>query len=282
MATPVAVCDPWPVDFTNCHAVPDTLTPEQQDRYVLAASQYLWMMTGRRIGPSCPVVVRPCRKKCADGFLDRFLYHGQRYRSTAGWVPYMFNGQMRNATLCGCVQDCHCGPEMCQVRLRGPVYDITAVDVGGTVLDPGTYHVYDGEWLTRINPSPLPDDTAANCFPSCQDLTAAPGSPDTFTVTYRTGLEVPALGVLAVSSLAAHMMADCGGCGDCGEGTRQNLSRLSRQGVELEFADAQQVFTDGRTGIEIVDQFIRAVNPYGLADAPRVLSPDAPRYGRNW
>jgi hypothetical protein len=52
--------------------------------------------------------------------------------------------------------------------------------------------------------------------------------------------------------------------------------------VDLEFADPQEIFTDGRTGIPLVDQFIAAVNPYKLASPLRVLSPDAPKYGRVW
>ena len=106
--------------------------------------------------------------------------------------------------------------------------------------------------------------------------------PNTFTITYRTGLRLSSLATLAVTQLTAHLIRGCpGGCG-CGTSTRQNLSRLSRQGVDLEFVDAQQVLTDGRTGIEWVDHFISASNPAGLAAPLRVLSPDAPRYPRTW
>jgi hypothetical protein len=62
----------------------------------------------------------------------------------------------------------------------------------------------------------------------------------------------------------------------------QNLARLSRQGVDLEFVDKQQVIADGRTGIEIVDAFIYAVNPGGLPRQMRVVSPDSPRPPRLW
>jgi hypothetical protein len=277
--TPVATCDPWPVNDV-CDEIPDD-NPAMRDFWILVASQYLWSMTGRRIGPSCPITVRPCRKACGETYWPlNFWPAGWR---GFPWIPYVGrDGNMYNASLCGCRTECHCGPEMCEIRLRGPVYDIVSVDLDGTVISPTTYHVYDGERLVRLNPSPLPDGQDANCWPTCQNLTAAPGSQDTFTVTYRTGLEVPTIGVAAVSALAAHFIRGCGdGCG-CGVGTRQNLQRLTRQGVELEFADPQELFDDGRTGIEIVDFFIRTMNPQGLASPLRVLSPDAPKYGKVW
>jgi hypothetical protein len=280
MATPVAACDPWPVNDV-CNDIPAGTTQVVRDFWVSVASQYLWAMTGRRIGPSCPIVVRPCRRGCGDSVWPLGFWPAGY--SGSPFIPYVGrDGNMYNAWLCGCQTDCHCGPELCEIRLRGPVYDIVSVDVDGAVLPAANYHVYDGDKLTRINPAPVPDGEAGACWPSCQDLTAPPGSPDTFTVTYRTGLQVPTIGIAAVSALAAHFIRGCGdGCG-CGVGTQQNLQRLSRQGVDLEFADPQQIFDDGRTGIEIVDHFIRALNPYKLASPLRVLSPDAPKYGRVW
>jgi hypothetical protein len=89
------------------------------------------------------------------------------------------------------------------------------------------------------------------------------------------------MGRAALSELAAHYIRGCAGCG-CGATAQKNLSRLSRQGVDLQFVDAQQVLTDGRTGLPLVDQFIHAVNPGGLPRAMRVLSPDAPKPPRIW
>src|SRR5262245_51593885 len=127
------VCQVWPTDFTTCHQIPDTLTEAQRTSYIRAASEYLFSVTGRRFGPGCPIVVRPCRKSCAEDFgllSGRYLNQGQ-YRSTGGWIPYMRDGQMYNASLCGCRQDCHCGDEVCEIELVGPVYDIQSVRVDG-------------------------------------------------------------------------------------------------------------------------------------------------------
>ncbi len=277
-------CAAWPIDTTaGCWDIPTDTPAATILKWQQVATQYLWSMTGYRLGPSCPITVRPCRKTCADGYgllSGRFLNQGQ-YQSTGGWIPYMRDGQMYNASLCGCVSDCHCGPELCEIELPGPVYDIVEVTVDGLVVDSATYTVYDARYLTRVNDISSGEETN-RCWPTCQDMTLTPANVNTFAVTYRTGLNLSAIATMAVTELTAHFIRGCnGGCG-CGAGTAQNLQRLSRQGVDLEFADPQQLFTDGRTGIELVDMFIRSANPQGLGSQLRVLSPDAPRKPRIW
>jgi hypothetical protein len=271
--------DGWTLD-EDCLDIPDDTPPEVIERWRKVAAELLFALTGNRFGPSCPVTVRPCRRKCADAY-GSFLYQGLGYQRTGQFIPYMYAGRMYNASLCGCASNCHCGPELCEVYLPGPIYDITAVDIDGETVDPLTYSILDGRYLVRS--SATPEDAAGGvCWPGCQDMSLPPGQPDTFTVTYRTGIPVPALGQAAVTALAAHYIRGCTGCG-CGVATNnQNLARLSRQGVDLEFVDKQQVIADGRTGIEIVDAFIYAVNPGGLPRQMRVVSPDSPRPPRLW
>jgi hypothetical protein len=270
--------DGWTLD-ESCMKIPPDTPPETIERWRLVAAELLYALTGNRFGPSCPVTVRPCLKRCFDGFRS-FLFQGQPVQSTGGWAPYMRGGQMYNASLCGCTSDCHCGPELCQVYLPGPVYDIVSVDVDGEVVDPATYGILDGQYLVRSSATPE-DAAGGTCWPGCQDMSLIPGQPNTFTVVYRTGLPLSALGVAALSELAAHYIRGCDGCG-CGVGSNKNLSRLSRQGVDLQFIDPQQVLEDGRTGIPITDQFIHAVNPGKLPRAMRVLSPDSPKAPRIW
>lgn len=278
-------CTVWPIDTdAGCWDIPADTPASTITTWQRFASEYLWAMTGRRLGPSCPFTVRPCRKSCADAYgISRFLNQGQYngLQATGGWIPYLgADGQFRNASLCGCVRDCHCGPELCEVDLPGPVYDIVEVRIDGLVVDSGTYVVSDGRYLTRVN-SGLANDEPL-CWPSCQDMTLTDAHENTFAVTYRTGVNLSGMATMAVTELTAHLIRGCnGGCG-CGAGTTQNLQRLTRQGVELEFADASQVFQDGRTGIDHVDMFIRSMNPSGLANPLRVLSPDAPRRPRIW
>lgn len=282
LQTGLCSLDGWELD-PSCMDIPDTTPPEVIERWRLVAAELLYALTGNRFGPSCPVTVRPCRKQCAETY-GRFFNQGQflgaGFRFTGPFVPYMSAGRMYNASLCGCTSDCHCGPELCEVYLPGPIYDIVSVDIDGETVLPATYSVLDGRYLVRS--SATPDDAAGGqCWPSCQDMSLPPGEDGTFTVVYRTGLALPALGVAALSALAAHYIKGCEGCG-CGAGPTKNLTRLQRQGVQMEFASPQQLLSDGRTGIEIVDQFIHAYNPSGLPRAMRVISPDAPKRPRIW
>jgi hypothetical protein len=271
--------DGWDLD-ESCLDIPEDTPPETIERWRKVAAELLYALTGNRFGPSCPVTVRPCRKQCAESFgriLNQGQFLGAGYQFTGPFIPYMAGGAMYNASLCGCTDSCNCGPELCQVYLPGPVYDIVSVDIDGEVVPPAEYWIYDGQYLVRSSES-ADESPGAACWPGCQDLTK-PSGEGTFTVVYRTGIPVPALGAAAVTKLTEHYIKGCGGCG-CGVSPTQNLRSLQRQGVSLEFADAQQVLDDGRTGIEIVDQFIYAYNPGKLPRALRVLSPDAPRRPR--
>lgn len=274
--------DGWTLD-QSCMDIPDDTPPEVIERWRKVAAELLFALTGNRFGPSCPVTVRPCRKQCAEGysrFFNQGQYLGSGFRFTGPFIPYMANGAMYNASMCGCQSTCHCGPELCEVYLPGPIYDIVSVDINGETVAPATYNILDGQYLVRSSATPN-DALGGTCWPSCQDMSLPPGEDETFTVVYRTGIPLSALGVAALSALTAHYIRGCAGCG-CGIAPPQNLSRLSRQGVDIEFASPQEVLSDGRTGIEVVDQFIHAVNPGKLTHAMRVLSPDAPRRPRIW
>lgn len=264
--------DGWTWD-PDCLDVPEGTDPERLDALALVAAEYLWAATGRRLGPSCPVTVRPCNKACADaaGGAAVFLPLGFNGSSL---VPYMdASGRYFNASVCGCRTECHCGPELCTVRLPGPVYDVVDVRIGADEVDPSTYALLDGVHLVRLG---------EDCWPSCQDFTQGPGGENTFFVTYRTGLAVPAMARVAMSQLMGHLLRNCGGCDGCNATNTRNLQRLSRQGVDLQFQDATAVAADGLTGIEPVDWFVRQWNPQGLGSPLRVLSPDAPKRPRTW
>ncbi|QKW06931.1 hypothetical protein HUT18_11535 [Streptomyces sp. NA04227] len=261
-----APCDPWPVDLSCCDLPDDTQT-EVIERWTKVATIMLWRLSGMRWGPSCPVSVRPCRRSCLDDYA-----FGIRWNSYGPWVPYKgVDGQWRNASVCGCSSGCSCG-ELCEVYLPGPVYDIVSVDIDGEVLarpDPdndviGGYRVDAPGMLVR---------TDGECWPSCQDMAAPPSTPGTFTVTYRTGLPLDEAAIAAVSELTCHYIKGCGG-GSCGCKGNKNVSRLNRQGFEMEFADPTVIYSEGRTGLPMADAWLAAVNPGRLASASRVYSPD--------
>jgi hypothetical protein len=229
------------------------------DRWTAVASQLLWALSGRRWGP-CPVTVRPCRRTC----LETAPLGGITWGTASPWIPYIgLDGQWRNASVCGCQSDCSCG-ELCEVRLEGPVYDVVSVSVDGQDLPAGAFRVDPPGRLVR---------TDGQCWPDCQDMSAEPGAPDTFTVTYRWGLPLDEAATAAVSELVCHFLKGCSP-GSCGCKINKNLTRVTRQGMEMEMPDPTLIYAEGRTGLPLVDLWLATVNPYRLTSPSRVYSPD--------
>ena len=183
-------CDPWgPLDRT-CWTIPDDVSEERVTHWHRVASQLLRRLSGGVLGPSCPVVVRPCRTKCTDG---GWMWGFGSYLG-APWVPYIgADGAWRNANPCSCTTDCSCS-ELCEIRLPGPVFDIREVRDGALILPVDAVRVDNAQMLVR---------TDGNCWPDCQDMAAAPGEPNTLTVDYRIGLPLDDLALAAVSALTA-------------------------------------------------------------------------------
>lgn len=257
-----APCDPWPIDPACCD-LPDDVDPAVVERWQQVATNILWALSGRRWGPSCPITVRPCRRKCMDAYPLTV-----RWGTVGPWIPYLgSDGQWRNASVCGCRSDCSCG-ELCEVRLEGPVHDIIDVTVDGEPLVPEAYRVDSANLLVR---------TDGECWPQCQDMAAPCDAPGTFCVTYRVGLPLDEAAIAAVSELTCHYVKGCGG-NSCGCGVnRRNVTRLQRQGVELEMADPTLLYSEMRTGLPLVDAWLVAVNPHRQTSPSRVYSPDFKR-----
>ncbi|MGW1989574.1 hypothetical protein [Embleya sp. NPDC001921] len=259
MPLQIGPCDPWPTKL--CCRPPEGMDEAEIARWTAIASVILWGLSGRRWGPSCPIQVRPCRKTCLESGPLTVGWGG------SPWVPYLGrDGEWRNASVCGCQSDCSCG-ELCEVRLEGPVYDIVSVDVDGTVLVPEAYRVDSAGLLVR---------TDGECWPDCQDMAAPPGEDGTFTVTYRWGLPLDPAAIAAVSDLTCHFMRGCGD-GSCGCKANRQLTRVVRQGVEMEMPDSTLIYSEGRTGLPLVDLWLATVNPHRLASPSRVYSPDFKR-----
>ncbi|MFD8774473.1 hypothetical protein [Streptomyces sp. NPDC059916] len=260
-------CDPWEVDLSCCDLPDDAANEETTDRWVRVASIILWGLSGRRWGPSCPVTVRPCRRSC----LDPYPYT-VRWGTVGPWVPYIgLDGAWRNASVCGCRSDCSCS-ELCEVSLPGPVYDIQSVDVDGETL-PAPDPANDVIGSYRVDAPGLLVRTDGECWPDCQDMAAPPGTPGTFTVTYRTGLPLDAAAIAAVSELACHFIKGCGGS-SCGCKSNRNVTRVTRQGFDMEMADPTVIYSEGRTGLPLADAWLATVNPHRLASPSRAYSPD--------
>lgn len=262
MPLQVGPCDPWPVEL--CCELPEDLDPAVVDRWSRVASQTLWRLSGMRWGP-CPVTVRPCRRSCLESAPVSF----QAGVGTGPWIPYIdAGGAWRNASVCGCKSGCSCG-ELCEIDLPGPVYDVVEVNDGGQVLTPGAEYRVDAPGkLVRLG---------GGCWPKCQDMAEPPGEPNTLTVTYRWGLPLDEAAVAAVSELTCQLILAClpagtRGCGECR--LPGNVTRVVRRGVEIEMADPTVIFSEGRTGLPLVDLWLNTVNPDRLTSPSRVYSVD--------
>jgi hypothetical protein len=96
---------------------------------------------------------------------------------------------------------------------------------------------------------------------------------NTFFVTYQQGLPVPSLLLRAAGELACEWARNCVGAA-CR--LPQRVTSIARQGVTISLADVNQLLENNLTGLQTVDQIIHMFNPYRLASAMRIASPDLP------
>jgi len=164
----------------------------------------------------------------------------------------------------GCTTDCSC-TYLPVVELVGPVGKVVSVTLDGEVLPSTSYRVDNGNQLVR---------TDGGTWPACQDMSAGPGAPFTFAVTYVQGFAPDNVAAWAAGLLAVEFAKACRG-EKCA--LPRGVQTISRQGVGLTIN--QDMFAGGSTGITVVDAYVRLLNPNHLTQPVRIYSPDrrAPR-----
>lgn len=228
----------------------------------------LWRLTGMRFG-CCEVTVRPCKPDECQLSLSDIIYWDRGSRGldnlgvSFGPVPILDEGRVFNIS-CGCKDVCSCVAD-CEVFLPGPVCEVTEVKVDGVVVAPEFYTVYDHHKLVFLPPFPCPGR---------QDYNVAPGMVGSWTVTYTIGEPLPPganlMAGLYACELAKAFLPD----GNCG--LSQRVQNLARQGIDIVLPDPLVLAVNGLTGLAVVDLWIKALNPYRMAQRPRVWSPDIP------
>lgn len=169
---------------------------------------------------------------------------------------------------CGCVPAA-CGCCTNELVLGGPVVAVTEVKVDGAVVDASGYQLFDQRRLVRLGGA---------TWPCCQDLTRPTSAVGTFSVSYSWGK--PSAEWTAAKAAAREL-----GCelAKAAAGVACNLPKrtvsVSRQGVSFSMPDLMEFLKDGRTGIYLVDLFLSAVNPGGIARRATIVSPDYPPKG---
>jgi hypothetical protein len=127
----------------------------------------------------------------------------------------------------------------------------------GKIISPDKYYVAEHSTLIAYNGSPWP--------------------PGNIEVTYTYGVQPPRAGYLAARALAIEFIKYYEG-DDCALPDR--VTSISRQGVSYTILDNQDFLDHMRTGIYVVDLFLKNANPSGALAPSRVFSPDLPRARR--
>lgn len=250
-------CQLWQVD-PDCRLpqgwTADPLNwPPAQRRAMMLASEHLYYTTGKAYG-TCMVHMRPCRLRCTEAATA----------PTGPLNPVLWNGAVINATGCGCAGSCGCNP-ICEVLLDGPVAGIVRVTVDGVTVPDSTYRVDDHHRLVR---------QGGGCWPHCQNMALPDGEPGTWSIVYWRGRDIPPLGRHAVTQLAIEYHKLCTGDPSCV--LPERVTQVTRQGVTYTLENGPR-----ETGVRVVDDWVRLVNPYGLTEpGMAVYSPDTQPAGR--
>lgn len=248
----------WTIEQCGCGKCWDGLSPATREIASAIATTVMWAATGRRYG-LCELTVLPCNPPAVEPGYQTYPVGGFDPWSLGGTsglaVPVINSGVWTNQ--CGAI-GCTCRAA-CEVPLDGPVADVVDVFIDGEPLA-GGYEIHNGFLLVR---------TDGQCWPTCQ--TFGVEVPE-FEVVYHRGEPIPSPVQWGSNLLACEYGKACQGK-DCGLPSR--MTRLTRQGVEVQVADIPK---DGkgriRTGLRLVDDVIDADNPYGLAERTMVTSPD--------
>lgn len=150
-------------------------------------------------------------------------------------------------TGCGCVRQGKC---CCRVLLKipGPIFDVDMVVVDGVGLVEGDDWIKAGSQALRRVGGSWP------CLKEYRDP-----SPD-FYVTYTRGRPIPVAGRVAARELGCQIVKTVLGL-PCDLAT-QGLVGVTREGVQLQFDDPEELVDKGLTGIRSVDLWIASVNPF--------------------
>lgn len=262
------MCEPWcDVDdvIGDDGCAPCATSTLDADAVVVAidvATDILWRLTGKRWPGRCTTTVRPCARprgrqavSAGDAALSRYAH---AYHPSWG----VCSGRTPDGCGCGTVPEVLLGAV--------PIVDILEVRIDGVALAEADYRVDDRRKLVRVD---------GEGWPVCQDLTLEDTEVGTWSVTFVHGDPPPAAGVQMAAIYACEIAKSL--CGDSSCKLPQRVQSISRQGVSMTLLDPAEFVDQGKTGLPLVDTWIKAVNPSGRQARARVSSPDVgPRVRR--
>lgn len=260
------LCNPW-IGYTEVHRLPKyaALSEEQIAPYLMVASELCFKLSGRQFPGICEVVnLRPCRMPAWWGPGTGLSPLPAPLGST--WPPVWWGR-------CHCQGDpwsggCGCTDGIDQLDLN-PYTPLTAIDsvtINGTVLDTSKYVVYDWRFLARTDGNVWPVVNRLD-----RDLTGA----DTWGISLHYGARPPEDAQLAAATLAGELaLAANPSAGQCS--LPERIQSVTRQGVTFAILDPQLYLDVGRTGIYLIDLWIKATNPKGFNRGAVISFPGQP------
>ncbi|QOC56025.1 head-to-tail adaptor [Gordonia phage Clown] len=251
----------WPIVIPSpARSFWDAADDTDKDAVTAMASHILWALTGEVFGVR-DETVRPCFTPQTRGS----TYYGAA-DPTPAWWPGVGVGNPGASGACGCRSGCQHVTEV-DVWVPGPIVAVTRVVVDGVEVPASAYRVRSRRWLRRVD---------GQAWPQNPDLGAAEDEAGSFIIEYQRGILVPPEGQFAAGVLAVDLLRGVQG-GECS--LPSGITSISRQGLSME-VDPRAFFAEGLTGIEAVDEWIMAVNPYKSRRRARLSSPDRPRVDR--
>jgi hypothetical protein len=266
----------WPI-IGDCD-----LNRDIDDEVVSVINQFaieiLHAASGRQFG-QCTVTYRPCREGCAPSLVDSDMWSLIDIRNAGQPSSFEFavgeSGYAASLVCARCLtDDCSC-VALEAIRLwHKRVSEIVEVQIDGAILAETDYRLWRNQ-LLRLG---------GDAWPDCQDFTLDNGEVDTWSITYKHGLPVPAGGQFAAGLLQCELAKAA--CGDTTCQLPKRVQSITRQGVSVAFLDPMQFLAEGKTSLYAVDLWLEHVNPNRLQRRARVFRADSVRRGRsrvpNW
>jgi hypothetical protein len=219
------------------------------------ASYLMWTMSGRKYTGEVTVT-------------ERYVCAKRAYRmgpSSKNYYATLISGEVYNIPITDFQEYAELvsdglSPES-RIKLRGrPVTKVHSVRIRtGDILSEDSYYLVDHSTL--------------------QAAAGVPWTPCNVEVTYTYGSPIPTAGKMAARTLAIELAKLWAGDDDCM--LPQRITSISRQGVSYTLLDSQDFIEDVRTGLYVVDLFLKSINPDKARAKARVFSPDVPR-GRRY
>lgn len=237
------------------------------------ASSVMYELSGRQFPGICERLVRPCANACGCW--------GDISSGGGPWVWSSFYGGVSWGWWNDQGGSCGCDP-LSEVKLAGyPIRNVLEVKIDGVAL-PEVDTNGDRNWRLDRNRRLVRMDSPVDgrrFWPGCQNLSLDDTEMGTFSVSYRWGMEPPALGKAAAAIFAREIYKAISGDSTCKLPTK--VTKVVRQGVTYDkMLTVAAMLRQGSSGIQAVDTFIATSNPTNARRRPAVWTPDTQRYAR--